>query len=347
MSRRSSNPTTSTADDDVPAFEPPTEPPHGFGDDEHRRALRCRPGREVLAWVEAKLGSAVTGTRARRGGSTSAIHEVRLADGRTAVLRRYVLPWVIEEEPDLVEREVRALRVVARADLPTPELLAADPDGATAGVPCVLMSRLPGRVEWSPGPDTRALDRWLEQLADVLVALHATPLPPAHGLGPFDPYEPRHWGPPPWMRDKTLWDRAVTAFHARPIDDEQVLIHRDYHPGNVLWSRRNVTGVVDWPVARVGPSSADAYVCFLNLLPRFGREVAERFLATWEARSGRTYHPWAEVVFAIDVLDSREERRTHERGVLEERLGRALAALGLASSGKPRRRPGSRSRAAR
>ena len=31
--------------------------------------------------------------------------------------------------------------------VPTPVLLAADPAGAEAGVPAVLMSRLPGRVD--------------------------------------------------------------------------------------------------------------------------------------------------------------------------------------------------------
>ena len=323
---------TETAGDEAARFEPPTDPPHGFGDDADSRALRARPRPEVLRWIESALGGPVVGTRARKGGSTSAIHEVRLADrsggaATTVVLRNYVIPWIIDEEPDLVEREVRSLTLLERTSLPTPQLLAADPQGADAGTPCLVMSRLPGRVDWFPAP--AHLDGWLERLADVLIPLHATALPADHGLGRFDPYEPRSWDPPPWMRHRDRWERAVELFHAPPLDDEQVLIHRDYHPGNVLWSRRRVSGVVDWPVARVGPPSADAYWCFLNLLGRFGREIAERYLAIWEERSGRTYHPWAEVVFAVDVLDSRESDRTPERVVLEERLGRALAALGL------------------
>lgn len=311
-------------------FQAPTEPPHGFGDDPRRRTLRQRPPLGTLSWIEAMLGGRVVGTRARRGGSTSAIHEVRLAAASgarsTVVLRNYVLPWVVEEEPDLVEREVRSLALLAGTRLPTPEVLTADPGGVATGTPCVVMSRLPGRVEWFP--PAAHLEGWLEQLADVLVALHATALPAEHGLGLFDPYEPNSWDPPPWMIEPTRWQRAVEHFHAPPLDDEQVLIHRDYHPGNVLWSRRRVSGVVDWPVACLGPPSADAFWCFVNLLPRFGRDVAERFLAHWEERSGRAYHPWAEVVLLVDVLDTREAERTPERAVLEERLGRALAALG-------------------
>ena len=318
------------SNDNNRAFEPPSEPPHGFGDDARSRALRRRPRRETLEWVESMLEGRVVGVRARKGGSTSAIHEIRLAASSgirtTVVLRDYVLAWIVEEEPDLVEREMRSLALLERTELPTPRLLAADPDGTVAGTPCLVMSRLPGQVEWFP--ETAHLDRWVEELADVLVPLHATALPTSHGLGRFDPYEPDSWDPPPWMHDANLWERAVAAFHAPPLDDEQVLIHRDYHPGNVLWSRRRVSGVVDWPVACCGPSSADAFWCFVNLLPRFGRDVAERFLATWEERSGRTYHPWAEVVLLVDVLDSRDERRTPERVVLEERLAQGLSALG-------------------
>lgn len=316
---------------DAPAFEAPTAPPHGFGDDEHSRVLRRRPSDDVLRLVGSALGDGVgvERTRARKGGSTSAIHEVRLSTNETVVLRSYVVPWIIEEEPDLVDQEVRALSLLTATDLPTPELLAADPHGsATGGVPCLVMSRLPGRVEWFPQPGDH-LGRWLEQLADALVLLHATLLPNDHGLSPFDPYKPQRWEPPPWMHDPTRWERAVEAFHAPPLDHEQVLIHRDYHPGNVLWSRRRLSGVVDWPVARIGPSSADAFWCFVNLLPRFGRGVAERFLHIWEERSGRTYHPWAEVVFAIDVFDGRDAERTNERAVLEERLAQNLAELGI------------------
>ena len=314
-----------------PRFQPPIEPPHGFGDDARSRRLRARPSSDVLAWIERELGARVTATRARRGGSSSAIHEVRVASRRggartTVVVRTYVLEWVIEEEPDLVAREARMLQCLGPVALPTPSLLAVDTDGRASGVASLLMSRLPGRVEWFP--DVTRMDAWLERLADNLIPLHGTALPADHGLGRFAPYAPDRWEPPAWMQDPKLWDRAVDAFHAPPADEEQVLIHRDYHPGNVLWTRRRVSGVVDWPVGCLGPPSVDAFWCYVNLLPRFGPDVAERFLATWERRAERTYHPWAEVVMAVDVLDSRDDRRTPERVVLEERLARGLAALG-------------------
>ena len=152
-------------------------PAHGFCDDEQtRRLLRSRPPRQALAWAGACLGGPVTSARALRGGMSSAVHLVtaRRPDGRRAqaVLRRYVRPD--PDEPDPAAREARALRLAGAAAVPTPALLAVDPDGTQAGVPALLMSRLPGRVDWWPSD----LDRWLERLAALLPRIHGTALPP-------------------------------------------------------------------------------------------------------------------------------------------------------------------------
>ena len=163
-------------------------PAHGFCDDEAtRRLLRSRPPRRALAWAAGHLGSPVISARALRGGMSSAVHQLTTQDGagqrRQAVLRRYVRPELNAEEPDIAEREARALGVAESVGVPTPVLLAVDPAGTEAGVPAVLMSRLPGRVDWWPS-DT---GRWLRRLAEVLPAIHTAPLPPAGLIGPFAP----------------------------------------------------------------------------------------------------------------------------------------------------------------
>jgi len=67
---------------------------------------------------------------------------------------------------------------------PTPALIAVNLTGTEAGVPTVLMSRLPGRVDWWPSD----MDRWLGRLAGVLRRIHAAPLPSADVLDSFAPY---------------------------------------------------------------------------------------------------------------------------------------------------------------
>jgi aminoglycoside phosphotransferase (APT) family kinase protein len=291
--------------------------------------LQRRPPDAALAWVERELGARVRGVRACPGGTSSAVHLVRLAGGSSAVtvvLRRYVIDELNQEEPDLAAREAHVLRLLGASELPAPELLAADPTGDRAGAPAVVMTRVPGRVVWSP-PD---VGPWLDRLAALLPAVHATPLTTADAVQPFRPYEPPTWAPPRWMRDPRLWDRAREVFDGPPLDPDRVFVHRDYHPGNVLWRRGRVTGLVDWQAASIGPRAVDVVHCRMNLLARCGPEVADRFLATWQQVTGSDFHPWAEAVMLVDAFGWTTRRTrdpTHLRA-LESLLARRLAELG-------------------
>ena len=189
-------------------------PAHGFCDDEMtRRLLHSRPPRQALAWAAAQLGGPVTSARALRGGMSSAVHllttQDRAGQRRQAVLRRYVRPELNAEEPDIAAREARALRVAGSVGVPTPALLGVDPSGDGAGVPAVLMSRLPSRVDWWPS-DT---GRWLRRLAGVLPAIHAAPLPPAGLIGPFAACPQASYQPPAWARYPAVWERAAEIHH--------------------------------------------------------------------------------------------------------------------------------------
>lgn len=144
----------------------------------------------------SRSGGSVTSAHALRGGTSSAVHSltIRLVDGgsETVVLRRYVRPDINDEEPEIAAREADVLHFVERLDVPTPQLLTHDPSGADAGVPAVLMSQIPGRVNWSP-PD---IDRWLYGLADLLPRIHGTPLPGPGVIRPFSPEVPISYDPP-------------------------------------------------------------------------------------------------------------------------------------------------------
>jgi aminoglycoside phosphotransferase (APT) family kinase protein len=275
---------------------PDRSPAHGFGDDEQtRRLLRSRPPRQALAWAGSCLGGPVVAARALRGGMSSAVHLVtvwRPDGGRDdAVLRRYVRPD--PDEPYPAAAEARALRLAEAAGVPTPALLAVDPDGSQAGVPALLMTRLPGRVDWWPSD----LDRWLERLAGLLPRIHGTALPRGDAVPPIAPYLPA------------------------------VLLHRDFHPGNVLWRYGRVSGVVDWLGACAGPAAADVAHCRLNLLT-MGAEVVSRFTAGWEREANAVYHPWGDVVTVVGFLDDLHDGWGSERLLVEDMLARAVAELG-------------------
>jgi aminoglycoside phosphotransferase (APT) family kinase protein len=300
-------------------------PAHGFCDDEQtRRLLRSRPPRQALAWAGAWLGGPVISARALRGGMSSAVHLViaRRPDGQRAqaVLRRYVRPD--PDEPDPAAREARALRLAGAAGVPTPALLAVDPDGTQAGVPALLMSRLPGRVDWWPSD----LDRWLERLAALLPRIHGTALPPGEAVPRFAPYRQENYRPPGWARYPRVWERAVEISRSPAPDLPAVLLHRDFHPGNVLWRYGRVSGVVDWLGVCSGPAPADVAHCRINLLA-MGAEVASRFTVRWEQVAGATYHPWGDVVTVVGFLDDLHDDWGSERLLVEDMLARAIAEL--------------------
>jgi aminoglycoside phosphotransferase (APT) family kinase protein len=303
--------------------------PHGFDDDEAtRRLLRSRPPRVALDWAGAALGGTVISARPLRGGTASAVHLLRvaLAGGAVerAVLRRYVRSELNAEEPVMAAWEARALRVVEGLEVPTPRLLAVDPTGARAGVPAVLMSQVAGRVDWSPAN----MDLWLERLATLLPPIHAVPVPPPGVIRPFTPYRPDSYEPPGWARQPAVWARAVEWFHRSVPAGPGVFIHRDFHPGNVLWRRGRVSGVVDWASASIGPASVDVGHCRGNLFG-YGIQVAERFTAMWERRSGTRFDPWGDVVTIIGSLDGfrGEPPADPERSAVEDALARAVAEL--------------------
>jgi aminoglycoside phosphotransferase (APT) family kinase protein len=308
-----------------PRTHPFSDPPHGFANDEPSKYLRQRPPPEAIAWAERVVGAPLSVVRAYRGGSSSAIHGLRVSGStETVILRRYVLEDLNLEEPDIAEREARVLRLLERCPITTPTLLGVDTTGQAAGVPAILMSRVPGRLDWSPADP----DPWLRKLVDVLSDLHNTTVVPTDRVQDFQPYRPESWDPPAWLRDRKLWDRALGVFHGPRLDTERFFIHRDYHPGNVLWRRGRVSGVVDWQAASVGPRAADVWHCRGNLVGRFGMEVADRFLDLWQTTTGAAYHPWTETVMLVDAIGWPGQRRPSEQHALEDLLARRLAELG-------------------
>ena len=293
-------------------------------DAETRQLLRSPPTPAALSWVEAATGHHVIDWSVLRGGMSSAMYSLEFGDraGAGLVLRCYVRPELNEEEPDLAAREAAALLAAATTALPTPELVAVDPMGDDVGVPALLMTLLPGQVVWDPkGPM-----RWLARLAAVLPDIHGTTVTEP-GVGEYFNYEPNSYAPPEWAGEPKVWGRAVDIFNG-PIREEcRSFIHRDFHPGNVLWRGGRVSGVVDWQSACVGPPSIDIAHCRANLF-RYAPDLADIYTRLAEESTERSFHPWADIACLIGMLDglrSSPPRPSGRRGV-ETAIAKAVAA---------------------
>jgi aminoglycoside phosphotransferase (APT) family kinase protein len=116
-----------------------------------------------------------------------------------------------------------------------------------------------------------------------------------------------------------------------PPPHRPCFIHRDYHPGNTLWTGTRLVGVVDWIGGSWGPPSVDLGHMRLNLAWDLGLEAADRFLAAHHAQTGFDHHPRWDVVAAVDCvpeLDSPGPPPEPWLERMEDLVAAALARLG-------------------
>ena len=288
--------------------------PHGFrltSDDE--RLLRGPVPARALAWAARAVGDGARAVRSRAlaGGASSAVHALTVLTGdgflEELVLRRFVRGDWLAEEPDLARHEAMALDVAAGCPVPTPRLVAVDEDGAEAGEPAVLMTRLPGATVWVPAE----ADPFLRTLAEILPAAHATPVAAGASLPDYAPYRVMMRRAPRWATRPNVWSQAIELLDGPVPGDERLFVHRDYHPGNVLWKRDELTGVVDWVNASIGSAWADVGHCRVNLAGALGQDAADRFLELYRVAAGRDdhYHPYWDISAAIGGLDEDADDR--------------------------------------
>ncbi len=271
----------------------------------------------VRAWIHQVTGAPVLSVRRLAGASSAAVHRVWLSDGRHVVVRRYVWRAYTEEEPEAPGREVDALTFASHNRLPAPRLIDADLEGAATGdgVPILLMSYVPGRALASP--DVRGL-------AEAAAAVHAVD-PGGFGHRYFRWEEAETTLPPTGTCRRWLWERAVALWRTAEPTYRPAFIHRDFHPGNVLWSRRRVTGVVDWVNACAGPAGCDVATCRSNLLDWAGEPAARAFVAAYESVTGEPLHPYWELATLLE--SSRRDWTVADIAAAEVDLARLVRAL--------------------
>jgi Ser/Thr protein kinase RdoA (MazF antagonist) len=262
---------------------------------------------QVRAWIQRVTGSVVERVTRLRGASSAAIHRLDLADGSRLVLRRYVWRHYVVSEPEAPGREADAMRFAHRHGLRVPELVAADASGGDVGdgVPVLLMTYVPGHP--IAVPDLRAL-------AETAAAIHDVD---AHDLGHeyFPWYEAEMTTPPPLTRHPELWERAIDVWRTSLPAYRPTFIHRDFHPGNLLWSRRRLTGIVDWAASCRGPVGCDIAHCRGNLRDLAGPATADEFVSVYVSTTGFTLDPfWV----MAGHLENDHDHWTVERLALDE-----------------------------
>jgi Ser/Thr protein kinase RdoA (MazF antagonist) len=221
------------------------------------------------------------------GGTHAATYLVETADPSTSV--------VVHEFPagdPAGTREAHVLTSLDGLSGLAPRLLACDTAGAWSDRPTVVISRIPGAANISPGDPVS----WAEELGRVLARIHATPASRRANLEcVFD-----RGGSAALLDGPAA--AAVTAGWATLTDAPPVLVHHDYWSGNVLWSDERISGVVDWAGAVNGPAGFDVGWCRLDLYLLFDEHIADVFFRAYEGATGAT-DAIADVTAGTAVID--------------------------------------------
>ena len=240
-------------------------------------------------------GARVLRGRRLRGGlgaRTQVLHIEDAAGLRSKVVLRVYLPGDTSHTPERARREFRTIELVQSAGVPSPRPLFLDAEGRFLGEPAMLLSYLPGRSYYEAHGDPG----WAEELARAMAAIHAV-TPDRYDLS---------WLPR-FGRDEVEADiRAKHEAVALHEDDlarevlaaleanmdriewvEPCLVHDDFWPGNTVWYRKRLIGVIDWADALLGDSRVDLPQCCIDALLSNDFTMSDAIRDTYSRLSSR------------------------------------------------------------
>lgn len=215
----------------------------------------------------------VVGVARLEGGQHAATWRVDTENPATSVVvRRFPV-----DDPAALH-EQRVLRALDGLGGLAPVWLGGDLDGRWSKHPTSLISRLDGRPDITPTDP----EEWARELGCALAAVHAVPVErPAELPSVFD----RSGGSQEMLAGPLAAE--VRSRWSEVVASPQVLTHGDYWSGNVVWRDGRLTGIVDWSGGARGPRGFDLGWCRLDLVLLFDEQIADDFLAAYEAAIGR------------------------------------------------------------
>ncbi|MGC5035492.1 alpha/beta fold hydrolase [Streptomyces sp. DT190] len=237
------------------------------------------------AWVAGRLPEdrRVVGSAFLTGGWSAQLRRLTLDDGSALALRSFVRPFFRRHAPGLLAREAAVLTLLAgQREVPAPGLLGVDPAAEHCDHPSLLMTVVPGRV----GVDEEDLGPRVALLAAQLAAIHRV-------VPGQRPRTYQAWTSPERVNAPRgrVWERAVDVIRRAPPPYEGCFLHRDFHPGNVLFTGAGaglrISGVVDWVETSWGPADLDVAHCSTALALLYGAEYGLGFREHYAARGGR------------------------------------------------------------
>jgi len=257
--------------------------------DDRRRPLRD----EELARIARAIDPHARATHSAPllGGVDAATYALDLdvaGERRELVLRVFTMPE--QSDGAAAQRYWDAISgIPANAPILIPRPVLLDAEGKLLGLPCMVMTRLPGSPLARPSDE----DSWIDQLAGAMASIHGVdvntlPADYRRNPKPAELMDTRltRW-PPRILED--LWQEVADALRvAAPvvISNGVALTHHDFWFGNTLWSGERLTGIIDWDGALIDDPAFDVGYARGDVQMVLAGDAPDRLLARYEARRG-------------------------------------------------------------
>lgn len=254
-------------------------------------------------------GGALSHVRRLAGGVSCAMDVLEVAGAMGAPQR-----FVLRRHPSgsfgfivSAEREALALELAGAVGVPVPSVVWIDDAGIFDETALVLSF-----LEGEPPAGSINTQHRADQLAGALVRIHSVVLAKREhttleryvagegddGVSVPDALAAHSLGP-------ALLDR-IRDLRRSLVEVDECFLHADYHPGNSLWRKEQLVGVVDWEMAGIGDPAFDVAYCATDLRCLGLDAPADRFIATYRRISGRqlpnlTY--WTAIALARAMPD--------------------------------------------
>ncbi len=239
------------------------------------------PGHRVHAVVPAK------------GAFTNAVHILEARSPSDQPLRLVVKRMTESPDPRRAIAEFHALRIARKHDLPAPEPLLLDTSGETLGKPGLVTTFVEGEQITNP----QDVVGWSHRLAGLLLSIHDINLDAKDKQHLYDGNtEGLYFLEGSWPEKKfghPLSESIYTTIREAQHRVRMVppaFLHMDFWQGNVLWSNRRISAVLDWDVAAWGDPAIDIGYFRMNMHLRGLKEAANHFLECYQSETGTVVH---------------------------------------------------------
>lgn len=203
--------------------------------------------------------------------------ECRLPD---RLLQRFVVRQIQEHD---AQYEFKLLQYLNRSGLPIARPHVLDLTKTLVPDALLVLDYLPGSINFSRSWSLKQVDQAAHALAQLHQYSKMHPIPHFVRVTPYqlDAYTQISQPGDDWAIDVQQIFKLLEQAWPLPRSHSDVLLHGDFWPGNMLWHKDILSGLIDWEDAQVGDPLYDLAIARLDIRCMCSEEMMHHFTAQY------------------------------------------------------------------